>query len=143
MKRMGLRRDTYLNHVLSGEVDLLRRSPGNSLRGETLLKLIRGLDERQRKKVGVTLDRDLIQSINEVCELKRVPRDLFFEQVIRFLDEGEDGAPSPLNLAENIIDSPREEWGQQTLGKGVPFADLMFSDDDVDDLILNMKLERE
>ena len=139
IKRLGLRRDAYLNHVLREEIHLLKETVGNSERGEALLKLKGACEGVPRQKVGVTLGEDLIHEINEVCEEKRVPRDLFFEHALKFLCLGEGHVPSSLDIAEDMIQNPREEFRIQASDDFTPYGDLIFSDDYVDRMLLQIE----
>lgn len=113
-KELGLRRDAYLNSVLPGEVQLLRRLAANSAKVERFLKMDRKVRQSSLVRVGITLDADVVEAINGVCSSKGIPRDLFIERCLEYLIRGpipgEGDGPAPLPGAAELIVDPRSQW---------------------------------
>ena len=114
IKELGLRRDTYLNNVLWGDLYYLNNVPANSSKAGKFYKAIRDIQDPRLKRVGITLDNDLIEKINSICKAKRFPRDAFLERFLIYLttgpDAGEGEGPSPLHRARDLISDPRSEF---------------------------------
>jgi len=87
-----LRRDAYLNHVLPGEIRILEKLPPNGEDAQQWLKnrwfgnhgLLRS-DETDF--APVTLDKPVIESLSQVCDERRIPRDAFFHCALMYLTE--------------------------------------------------------
>jgi len=85
MKKLGFRRDSYLNRVLPAEVRALSKVKGcDDVGAEHLLDQFRG-SRSKRVQVSLRLDDELIALLNSVCEKKRVVRDLFLDLGIEFI----------------------------------------------------------
>ena len=67
MKRLGLRRDGFLNNALVEELRLLEEAPSNTSRATGLIQLLRDYEPDPRVKVGFTLDSALIADMNITC----------------------------------------------------------------------------
>lgn len=107
---IGLRRDTYLNRLLPHEVDLLSELPSHSERAAKFSKLSAQWFEDQKTRLGLKLDSELVQRINDVCREKGIVRDNFIETFLDFLVEGYEGEPSslasPLGKVYELINDP-------------------------------------
>jgi hypothetical protein len=85
MRDLGLRRDAYLNRVLPAEVVALNQTGSCDDAGAAyLVDRFRG-DRSVQCQVSLRLDAQLIHTMNGVCATKRVVRDLFLENAIRFI----------------------------------------------------------
>jgi len=116
--RLGLRRDTYLNRVLPAEVFYLNDLPVNSEDGERLLYESRSND---LVKLGISLDTSFVKRVNTACDTKRIPRDVFFEECIRFLTRS-------LHSAVDAIENPRIH----SFDEGAPYRELIWTDEEVE-----------
>ena len=123
MQDLGVRRDAYLNKFLGGELAVLRELPANSGRASQLWKAMRRAQGGQLRKVSLRLAASLVAQINEVCGEKGVPRDLFFEQFLRYAN---DSLGKALVYFENP--SSAEGWSNE---QNRPYAGLILSDGDV------------
>ena len=84
-KQIGLRRDTYLNHVLPRAISLFESSrKKNSPEAKTITKLLHR-EKGGLKKFCVVLDRAVLKDLNTLCVKKSIPRDIFFEEVLKYL----------------------------------------------------------
>lgn len=87
---MFLRRDSYLNHVLPQEIDLLAEMPPNDEEGyQWLKKTWIGkyglLQQEEVVQVAINLDSAVIDKLNQTCESRLVPRDAFFNCFLQFV----------------------------------------------------------
>lgn len=131
IKELGLRRDTYLNNVLPGEVRELGRIDANSREAEEWLCEVfeRHSPGGSRQandliRVNLNLDSELVSEMNAVCTEKRVPRDIFLEA---FLDH----ATSALDLAADHIANPHANDPLLASRKS-HYDDLHYTDKDVE-----------
>jgi len=116
--RLGLRRDAYLNKVLPGEIALVERLPLNS---EFAQSHARKLLTDTRQKVALRLDSKIITRLNKVCEAKRIPRDAFFESLLRHIVKN-------LHYAANVLENPRSYWTDEC----EPYRELVWTDAEVE-----------
>jgi len=114
--RLGLRRDTYLNRVLPVEVSYLNNLPVNSVSGELNLRNSRSSN---LVKLGISLDTNLVNRVNAACDTKRIPRDVFFEECIRFLTKS-------LHAVDDALENPRNHWPDE----GAPYRELIWTDEE-------------
>ena len=116
--RLGLRRDTYLNRVLPAEVSYLNNLPVNSVSGELNLRNSRSSN---LVKLGISLDTNLVNRVNAACDTKRIPRDVFFEECIRFLTKS-------LHAVDDALENPRNHWPDE----GAPYRELIWTDEEAE-----------
>jgi hypothetical protein len=145
LRDIGLNQSPYLNRLLWQEVERLSEIPANSEDALRYLRFEQAADQKDRVKVGLKLEPSLVQAINEVCEAKRVPRDLFIETFMDFLADGFDdpngdpfnSVPSPLAKAQELIDDPY--W--ETNGDLNIYRSSCAISDEVLRLIKNVKVD--
>jgi hypothetical protein len=66
------------------------------------------------RRFNVTLDREHAERLDQVCREKRVPRDSFIGEYVRFLVEGEDGVcEAPLRRINEVLTNPRHEYEEK------------------------------
>jgi hypothetical protein len=119
VRKLGLRRDAYLNRMLPAELPYLQSLPANSREGEGYLYEFRS---RDLTKLGINLDTSLVQRINALCEKKRILRNSFFESYFQFL------IPR-LHEAANILEDPRSS---PTFSDDLPpYQELVLIDEEV------------
>ena len=85
---------------------------------------MRRAEGQNLRKVSFRLAASLLGEINDACAEKRVPRDLFFEQFLRYAN---DSLEKALVYLENP--SSAEGWSDE---KDRPYAGLILSDRDVE-----------
>jgi hypothetical protein len=119
---IGLRRDTYLNLILPKAIHLFDQSPKeNSSAAEKISKLLRTEEPGGLKKLVVSLEGQVLQNLNTVCQKKKVSRDVFFEEVLCILVYGDDNDlgsehraeteyPYALKNTANFICNPWRDW---------------------------------
>ena len=87
-KAMSIRRDSFLNNTLLGEVDLLAQIQPCDFEGELWLKKTwaEHWDSKDcaLKSVPILLSDEVIEHINTTCSEKRVPRDAFMDCALAF-----------------------------------------------------------
>jgi hypothetical protein len=131
VKEVGLRRDAYLSEALHGELDLFEKMPPNPPDSEGYWKWSRRGLEKFKKQVSLTLPADLVARIGTICSKKRVPRDEFLSQAIKFLNRR-------LIVPAMIFSNPRKWLGmtERDMLKKVPDyylgLDGDYGDDDLD-----------
>ncbi len=126
IRDLAFRRDAYLNSVLVGEIALLKDQPANSERGLRLWSSLRKIDGLELKKVSLRLDAVLLDEINRVCAEKGVPRDIFFDQFLRYVNNS-------LGMALVHIENPSSA-GSGLTEEDAPYASLIVSDKRIDSL---------
>ena len=126
LKKLHLRRDTYLNHVLLGELDHLEKLSPNSEKVAKYLRQQRGAIPGKQKMV-MTLDEELVSRMNQVCEAKGIVRDAFLEDFITYLliGDSERDIVSPLLKASEYLNDPRRDWDQSEK----PYEELHMTDE--------------
>lgn len=86
IKTIGLRRDIYLNNILRVEVarlDTALEGKENSVEAKDyLVKALRALPTTA---VSIMLEKDVIESIDKVCEKHNLARDCFVNRIFFFL----------------------------------------------------------
>ena len=98
-----LRRDAFLSRVLQIELDCLDdeiRIPNSTEAREFIAARLDLLD---RKSVGLTLPADQVIRLNEICRVKRMPRDAFFNRLYLLL------ASSP-NAIDHLLFQNDSDW---------------------------------
>ena len=80
-----LRRDAYLNRVLTDEVVRLDQEVSIPNSAEAQKFVSKKLDLLDRKLFSLTLPPKLIESIDDVCKRKRIVRDAFFNRFFLLL----------------------------------------------------------
>ena len=73
IKSAGLRRDSYLNHVLPNEIDELLPLEPNSEKGEKQLRDLRRFLHKDFSKMNVALDEEVAEKLDQVCREKKIP----------------------------------------------------------------------
>ncbi len=108
----GLRRDSYLNDILPGELDELKELKPNSENGEKYLRGMRRFLHDDFSKVNITLDEEVATKLDKVCREKRIPRDIFIEEFMVFLSNGpeNESCAAPLNKIIELRQNPRFEY---------------------------------
>ena len=113
VKDINLRRDSYLADRLKEEVERLAEIATPTDLAISYVRLSEQYSKVEKLKMGLKLPEDLIARINEVCEEKRVPRDLFVETFLKFLANGNrdsvnifNDIPSPLVKALDYLNDP-------------------------------------
>ncbi|MBK6386052.1 MAG: hypothetical protein IPI20_14030 [Rhodoferax sp.] len=103
-KAASLRRDDFLNRALPGEIDILKKITPCDWEGERWLKrnwIDRGdSDDTELRAIPILLSGDVLDTMNNVCEEKKVPRDAFFDCALRYFVQR-------LYEAVVVIKSPR------------------------------------
>lgn len=76
-----LRRDSYLEKILENEIEILRAQKGRNT--DLVRKYVYGsLRELDCQAVTITLSKELINTINEVCDEKNIHKDCFFNRIL-------------------------------------------------------------
>lgn len=115
MKRLNLRRDSYLSSQLENEIDLLEQVPKLKEATRTYFRLVAQRGNVDKVKMGMKLSEELIVKINKVCKEKGIPRDLFIERFLNFLANGYstgkpfEDIPSPLGKAAEYLEDPYKD----------------------------------
>ncbi len=141
IKRLGLRRDLFLNRVLGSEIDELKAAEPNYAKAEKLMKWIRGVRRNDYVKVSISLDEKLIDLMNKACAKVRIPRDQFMEHFLEYLNEGASNGncASPMAKAIMLIADPRFEYygdpGERSAYDGITGMD----DESVESAIASMR----
>jgi hypothetical protein len=132
IRAAGLRRDSYLNHVLPDEIDELLPLSPNSERGERQLRDMRRFLYQDFSKVNIALEQEVAEKLNEVCREKRIPRDIFIEEFMEFLSKTpENGSyAAPLAMIYELKNDPRYQY-DRSLDDKCPYDWLSVSDDKV------------
>lgn len=121
VKELGLRRDAYINQVLSHEIEFLNNKVSAGSKSSELL--LRSLRSRQKDyvKVGITLDSTLAKKLTAVCSDKNILRDQFLETCLDQLGE-------VLGEATTMILNP---FTSRDVSGVNPYEHLVVSDEDV------------
>lgn len=83
-KRLHIKRDSYLNDLLSREIENLDQEVTFTNSDEVYKRLIdRTLPDRV--KLTLELDKALVERMNDVLKTKKIPRDSFINRVLFFL----------------------------------------------------------
>lgn len=112
IKDINLRRDSYLADQLKEEVERLAEIPAPTDLAISYVRLSEQYSKVEKLKIGLKLPEELIARINEVCQEKRVPRDIFVEIFLDFLANGYifNDIPSPLAMASAYLSDPFRNW---------------------------------
>lgn len=137
IKGIGLRRDTYLNKLLPGEVKLLQELPVNSERAAKYVRLTSQSGEEQKTRFSLKLDSALVDQVTDLCRRKGIPRDLFIERFLDFLVNGYendgdlfDDVPAPLGKAYELITNPYwDADGELNIYEDLHYHDALFDTD--------------
>jgi len=132
IKSAGLRRDSYLNHVLPSEIDELLPLEPNSEKGEKQLRDMRRFLHKDFSKMNVALDEDVAEKLDQVCREKKIPRDMFIEDFMEFLSKSPKHLEwvAPLIKISELMSNPRFEYALDADEK-TPYDWISVSDDDV------------
>lgn len=114
LKDIGIKRDIYLSQLLENEIEALRSHEPNSERAEQFVKFQESSSGADKIRLGIKLDKSLIEKMNDVCRMKRVSRDLFIETFFDYLANGYQDKtgdafntyPSPLDKVAAILNDP-------------------------------------
>lgn len=80
-----LRRDAYLNKVLETELDYLEEEVALSNSPAAQAFIADRLDQLNRKVVSLSLKKDVVDRLNDICTKKRIVRDAFFNRLFLIL----------------------------------------------------------
>ena len=107
-----LRRDAYLSKLLMSEVDMLDREVSIPNSQESADCVFRELDKLvDRKPVSLALPSEISARLNEVCAIKRIVRDAFFNRLFLLL------AAKPSLIDELIFGTEAGKWRREVWRK--------------------------
>lgn len=137
--QLQLRRDRFLSNVLPEEIHSLSMIAANTEKGGRYLREHSGLsssweiDGVTLVKINLNLDKKVVQDMNKVCTEKKVPRDVFMNNFLRFLVDGAANGlcGSPLAIASGLITNPRSQY-VFTNGERSYHEDLSVTDEFID-----------
>ena len=85
LKKLHLKRDLYLNELLTNEIEALAVEIKTNNSDEVMRYLVHSNRNLRRTKLNLELDETLINRIDEVLLEKKIPRDSFINRILYFL----------------------------------------------------------
>lgn len=85
LKKLHLKRDLYLNELLTNEIEALAVEIKTNNSDEVMKYLVHSNRNLRRTKLNLELDETLINRIDEVLLEKKIPRDSFINRILYFL----------------------------------------------------------
>jgi hypothetical protein len=82
------KRDAFLNRILKTEIPLLDREVPEPNSDKAYRYIAKQLATLPRTAVGLSLDPDVVEQMDGVCDLKNIPRDAFLNRLLFFLTFG-------------------------------------------------------
>ncbi len=107
--RLDMRRDSYINSILPGELDdldkFLKQVEGSNPPGcKSAIQMCFGVCGNT-EKLNITLDQDLLDRLNSTCRSRRIPRNVYVSKIL-------EAQTIRLEAAEHVLYAPSDEIDQ-------------------------------
>lgn len=107
MEQAFLRRDGFLNNLISQEIDVLIHECQNSNSPEAAVYIQKMLKSMDLTTVSMSLHPDLIERLNQTCTSKNIIRDAFINRLILYI------VASPQLISHIFFDD--DNWRKRVL----------------------------
>lgn len=115
MEQAFLRRDGFLNNLISQELDVLIQECENVNSPEVSSHIQKMLKDLKLVTVSMSLDTALIEKLNQTCASKNIIRDAFINRLILYL------VASPQLISHIFFDD--DDWRKRVLKESYNFID--------------------